>query len=233
MAETQAETKSAKEIGRTNYFQGLAWSVYPGMRLLFRGGKLSKKDKWRNVAEHCLVQVAVVDKLTDLLKLPTEDKNTLKNVAACHDWEKRLKIKPGNFNETEKSLAEKLLKSVKPDQKLMDATGPDFIEKALVKEDSTFMERLQFYVDDIVSDTGVVELEKRIDEVEEKRQDLNKDKALTARLGGQYWDKERELGFMVEQEIFEKLPPEVQTQVGEPKNIPNYLLSQIEKNYIA
>lgn len=233
MTETNITPKSAKEIGRTEYFKNLAWSVYPEMRLLFRGGKLSKKDKWRNVVEHCLVQVTVVDELTNLLKLPAEDKSVLRKVASCHDWKKRLNIKPNDFNEEEKALSEKLLKKVNPDSELMKATGPDFIEKALVKKESTFLERLQFYVDDIVKGTEVVGFQERIDEVEERRPDLNKDEVLTSRLGGRYWDKERELGVIVEREIFNKMSPEVQIQIGEPENIPNYLLNQIEKNYLA
>lgn len=225
------EQQVENNTGKTKYFQDLAITHLPEMRLLFRGGKLVKKDNWRNVAEHCLVQIAVADKLADLLSLSVNNTTSLIKVAAVHDWEKRLKIKPNDFTNEEKVQAQEFLNKVNPDQNLMNATGSDFLEKALVKNNSTFLERLQFYIDDIVMGSEVVEFEKRVSEVEMRRKDLNEDEQLTTVLGGRYWDKERELDTKVEQEIFERIPNEIQERIVKPNNIPNYLREQIEMEW--
>jgi hypothetical protein len=109
----------------------------------------------------------------------------------------------------------------------MEATGTRFLEKALVKKESTFLERLQFYLDDITKGSEIVPFNERIDEVESRRQDLNNDADLTACLGGRYWDKERELGHLVEEEIFNLLKKDV--VINSPADIPNLILEEINK----
>lgn len=225
------KNKTSIGEGKRKFFQDLAAVHFPEMKLLIRGGKLSKKDNWRNVAEHCLVQVAVVDELAVLLKLSLEDRKSLNKVALCHDWKKRLTSTPDDFTNNEKIVAQKLLARVNPDKNLMEATDPGFIEKALIKNESSFLERIQFYVDDIVSGSNVLKLEDRLSEVESRRQDLNEDVTLTNRLGGKYWDKERELGKIVEKEIFEKLSPETQREIQQPENIPSFLESKISEKW--
>ena len=176
------EIPSGQNILKTEYFQKLAFSHIPEMRLLFRGGKLTSPDGWRNVAEHCLVQVAVAHNLGEILELSQEDKTSLEKVAACHDWDKRLNKKSQEFTPEENVRAQEFLKAVNPDKGLMTATGVEFIQMALVKGDSTFLQRLQFYVDDIVAEGDVVKFDERIDKVEARRQDLNEDSTLTQRL---------------------------------------------------
>ena len=215
---------------KTEFFQNLAFSHLPEMRLIFRGGKLWKKDRWRNVAEHCLVQIAVADSLSDLLGLSSEEKADLIKVAACHDWAKRLERSPNDFTEAEIIKAKMFLKSVNPRQNLMAATGPSFQEKYL-KGESTFLERLQSFIDNIVLGSEIVGYDQRIDVTERRSPELRDNPALEAKLGGQFFDKVREFDYQVAQEIFARLPSSVMDQMGEPQNIPLYLRKQVENKW--
>lgn len=175
------------------------------MRLLFQGGLLTKKDGWRNVVEHQTTQLFGAIALGELLNLSADDRKNIQTVALVHDWEKRwdkLHENP-SFVETEK-ITEYLCR-VNPDPQLMKATGPEFLVRVLAGE-SSYLELLQFYLDDITKGNQIVKFDERIDEVEKRRQDLNQDKELTARLGGRkYWEVEREIGHEVERLIDERL----------------------------
>jgi hypothetical protein len=225
MVEQAVLNESKIYPGKRDYFENLAFSHLPEMRLLIRGGKLWKKDKWRNVVEHCLVQVAVADVLSDLVGLSSEEKTTLIKVAACHDWAKRLEKRSKEFTEEEKGRAQAFLRRVSPDKKLMEATGPDFLEKFLAGK-STFLERLQCYIDDITLESDIIDFNIRLDETQKRYS-----KWLKVKFGGHYFDKQREFDNQISQEIFERLTSDIRKEVGEPRNIPNYLRRQIEKKW--
>jgi len=227
MERREFQTNNADSVKKTEFFHNLALKHLPEMRLLIKGGGLSKKEGWRNVVEHCLVQIAVSETLSRLLGLSEEDSQKLIRVAACHDWAKRLERKPDGFTEEEKGEAMTLLAKLAPNQGLMKATGPEFLEKALIRGESTFLERLQFYIDDITKGSEIVPFDERVNEVEARRQDLNDDLVLTAKLGGRYWDRERELGHQTEQEIFDRLQ-ETGVKIDSPKDIPVFVVQTIE-----
>lgn len=67
------------------------------LRLLFRGGKLWEKEGWRNVVEHSLPQGAAAEVLSEMLKLPEEEKDEIVTASICHDWDKRLEKKARRF----------------------------------------------------------------------------------------------------------------------------------------
>ncbi len=232
MTEHTAPDETKPHRSKRDFFEQLALSHLPEMRLLFRGGGLYKKDHWRNVVEHCLVQIAVADELSDLIGLPPEEKTDLIKVAACHDWTKRLEKKPDDFTEEERAKAKMFLRRVNPNQNLMAATGPEIFERTLIKKESTFLERLQGYIDDITSGSEIVEYDKRIDEAEKRYPELGSNSELEAKLGGRFFDKVREFDNQVAQEIFERLPNSVCEQIGEPKNIPNFIRKQIERRWL-
>jgi hypothetical protein len=212
------ETKTFQS--KRDFFEQLAFSHLPEMRLLFRGGKLWKKDKWRNAPEHCLAQIVIADELPDLIGLSSEEKTDLIKVAACHDWAKRLERRPDDFTKEEKERAQIFLRRVNPKQNLLEATGPDFLKKFL-KGVSTFLERLQCYIDDITLESEIVEYDNRLNETKKRYPELD----------DIFWKNQREFDKQVSQEIFEKLAPDVRAEIGEPKNIPNYLRQQIEKKW--
>src|SRR4051812_32393250 len=98
------------------FFHAVACRHLTEMRLLFNGGKLWKKEGWRPVVEHCLIQVAAADVLAELLGLPEEDKCRLMRAAAVHDWKKRMERYPAHFTTDEQAKAEMLLNMVQPDE---------------------------------------------------------------------------------------------------------------------
>ena len=81
---------------KTGYFAKLALSVLRGMRMHKNPGGLwerrdGKRD-WGNVSEHCLVVVARVDALGDMLRLSTRTKRELKLGACLHDYHKKHEV---------------------------------------------------------------------------------------------------------------------------------------------
>ena len=187
-----------------------------------------KKDGWRNVIEHQAVQLRVVRIMSDLLGLSLEDKRALETVALVHDWGKRIDKKPEDFIERDRSRALEMLNKVNPDEQLMEATGPGFIVLAINNSKRlSFLQYLQFYLDDICSGSEIVPFDKRINEVELSRSDLNTDPDLTNRLGGnKYWDMERMVGHRVEQMIFDRLI-ERGVVIEDPSEIPALIKSRL------
>ena len=223
--------KSNREVSdeqRVLFFSRLAMSHIPEMRLLFRGGKLWETSGWRNVVEHSLVQVAISEELAELLDLNEEETRKITTAALCHDWAKRLEIKPQEFSSEERNKAEEFLKKVKPDSQLMDATGEKFHERALLKGEATFLEKLQFYIDDICKGSEIVPFDERIDAVEAKRQDLNSAAEYLKLFGARYWDNERKLGHAVEEEVFLKLKGRGYN-IASPKDIPKFIEQRINR----
>lgn len=221
MTEQVVPDETKPRQSKRDFFEQLALSHLPEMRLLFRGGKLYKKDQWRNIVEHSLVQVAVADELSDLIGLSPEEKDDLIKVAACHDWRKRLERYPDDFTKKDETQVRTFLKRVGPKQNLMYATGPDFLKRFL-KGESSFLERLQCYIDDIVLDSDVIGYDRRLEETRKRYPELDDD----------FFEKERGLDNQVAQEIFMRLPFSVQGQIGEPKHIPNFIRLRIEKRWL-
>ena len=197
-------------------------------RLLLRGGHLWKKDGWREVVEHQAVQFYAIGVLADLLELPKEDKDKIRKVALVHDWQKRMEIKPDEFTDEDREEAGKYFEKVKPDNTLMKATGSDFMGRAL-NGNPSFLEYVQFYVDDISMGGKIVPLNERLDELEKRKQSMNEDSELTKSLGGRkYWDVEREIGHRAENMVFKRLK-EKGVEVDSPSQIPLLLKARLPK----
>jgi response regulator RpfG family c-di-GMP phosphodiesterase len=84
------------EQQKTKYFSNLALGVkdtldlHKGMGELW--GEEGTRDDWRNVTEHCLVEVARVKELGSLLGLGEEAMKNLVVAAAAHDFNKKHEI---------------------------------------------------------------------------------------------------------------------------------------------
>ncbi len=223
--------KEIKE-SKSKYFSDLALSHLNEIRLSVKGGKLSERDGWRNVVEHQLVQLAAAEALCKILNLPLSARKKMEKVAATHDWRMRLDKRPEDFDELDLLWGEELQARVNPDLDLLFATGPEFLVR-VVNGKATFLELLQFYLDDICKGSEIVSFDERVSEVEARRQDLNSDPALTARLGGRkYWDVERETGHKVENTIFPILRKRGHL-LRKPSDIPLLIKNQIEEKYKA
>lgn len=222
-------SENGSKIGKTEFFSSLAFEYFGEMRLLMRGGKLTEKEKWRNVAEHCLVEVACVKSLGKALGLSDKEVEDMATVAACHDWDKHLEKKPEDFSEEEKAEAQAFLLKANPDKALMSATKLEWIERAHSGE-ASFLEKLQFYVDEICDGSNIVSPEERI-EMAESREHQEVNAEVQKKLGGKtYREAEREMAHSVENEIFLALRGRG-TDIGQPENLPFFIKSEIEKNF--
>jgi len=76
---------------KSSYFVGLALQVREALTLHHEYG-LTKEDGWRNVTEHCLVEVARVQMLGWMLDLHKETIDKLMMAAALHDFYKRYEV---------------------------------------------------------------------------------------------------------------------------------------------
>lgn len=219
MAEHFREENLTPENSKVNYWDDFAQKHFPEMRLLFRGGKLWEKEEWRNVAEHCLVEAAASEVLSDALHLPAKEKEELVKSAICHDWNKHMDVKPDDFTDKDYKKAKILLKKINPNPTIMAATNPEFIER-LAQGESTLLERLQFYIDEICTGADIVSVDQRINEVQQRHPKLNEI----------YWEKDRKLAHTVEAEVFGLLQQQG-VSLETPENVPDYIKSKIEEKY--
>jgi hypothetical protein len=216
------------EKRKTKFFNDFALGHMPEMRLLFRGGKLDKLTGWRNVAEHCLVEAVAADTLAESLALMPEERNKLVTVAACHDWAKKLDKRAGDFAPEEAAKANEFLAQAKPEAELMAATNFGFLDQAVVDKRSTFLQRLQFYIDEITSGSLIVDADARVDEAELRDTPEIKKQLAASRLGSNYRLQERRFCHEIEKEIFQRLK-ETGATIDSPAAIPGYIREKIDE----
>lgn len=208
------------------FFEAIALRHLPELRILLLGGQLWKRAGWRSVVEHSLIQVAVFEELAKLIDLPETELQQHTRVAAVHDWDKRIEIRPEEFTAEEVERGEMMLAALDVNQFLIAATKPEFLKRALVDRMSTFSERLQFYIDDICTAGDIVPWQERIEDLIRRKPELNDDPKLTRELGGPYWEREKELCALVEAEIHLKLPANFAPE--EPEQLPTFLRKMLE-----
>lgn len=209
---------------KRSFFEDLAKKYIKEMRVLFVGGQLRKKDGWRNVAEHCLMQLAAAEELCALLRLSTEETKAICSTAAIHDWKKRWERTKQNVPDR----AHKLLEDVHPRQDLLNATNPDYLEQ--VYEGSapfTKDQELMLYLDVITKENNLAPSEDRLREVEASP----RSKGLAEKAHGQYWQKTRALRDVIEQKLFETLRQHGCDDLRSPADIPLFLRSRIEAKW--
>lgn len=198
-------------------------------RLLY-SGKLTKREGWKNVREHDVVQLFGAKVLGNLWGLPDDEQQIFESVAIIHDWDKRLSKFPDEFTSEEKEKARIILEKINPDKNLMAATGPDFFEKVLYTEVS-MLEFLQCYLDDITKGNEIVSIDERIDDVQARSGGLYDSELWTKRLGGRkFWDLVREMEHEVEKIIFKRLV-ENGVEINSPEDIPNLIRTKVAEIY--
>lgn len=57
------------KVKKIRYFTALTLKYLPSMKLLVKGGKLGSENSWRNVMEHSITEVAVVEVLVNSIGL--------------------------------------------------------------------------------------------------------------------------------------------------------------------
>ena len=129
-------------------------------------------------------------------------------------------------------MAESFTEQIDIDADLMHATDPEFLRHALVEKKASLLQKIQFYLDDICGTRNgkadIIPPRERIAEVAARRQDLNDDPALTARLGGKYWDREQELVAAVEEELWKRLKDRGHS-IQSPEELPAFIRAEIQK----
>lgn len=230
----ETTTASGREIAKSptteaerkrQYFAGLAGQYRREMRVLFRGGRLKKsRDQnkhWRNVAEHCLAQLAAAEELCALLHLPQETTRTICSTSAIHDWDKRLERTGDRMSDAAPSL----LQQVPAPDALLSATKPDFLERAYVgHETMSELQELQLYLDMMTRGSEIVPIDERLDEVEKRSPEL------AVRAGGQYWQRTRDIGHKVERRIFEQLKKDG-IALSSQDQVPLFIRQRIEAHW--
>lgn len=202
------------------------------MQLLTVYGKLTKKDGWWNVAEHCQEQLLVADALTDLLGLQKLTKQKIMQAALCHDWDKRIEIKPEDFNEKEVSKAKDMLQAIAPSKPMIFATKPDFIVRLFAKQKSTFSQRLMHFIDSSTENSDFIDYETRLSNARRINPLRDKDPDLTKKLRGKYWERELELAQSTEKEIIGKLSVNgINLESG--KELPKLIYDYLSNKYVT
>ena len=89
------ESQSGNQIEgqKRRYWAGVGFRVREGMKMHQATGQLGKgPDSWRNVTEHCLVQVARSEVLSRLVGLPEDLVEDMRMGAILHDFHKKHEI---------------------------------------------------------------------------------------------------------------------------------------------
>lgn len=205
--------------------EAIAGKNYPVQTAFLCDGRLN--GDWANVRQHCLIQFMASEVLADYLGLDAESKRRLASVAIAHDWRKRLDRCPADFNDLDglwiKTVDETASRVL--DQELMGALTPWFLVRVLEGK-ATFLQLIQFYIDDIAKGGEVVRFDERIDEVSARNPDP--EPAVREALGRPYWDVEREVGHRVEAMLFRILDAR-NILVEHQEQIPKLILQEIHR----
>lgn len=82
-----------KDSNTTRFWAGVGFRVREGMKMHQATGQLEKgPDSWRNVTEHCLVQVARSEALGRLIGLPEDLIEDMRMGSILHDFDKNQEI---------------------------------------------------------------------------------------------------------------------------------------------
>lgn len=219
---------------KRKYFQKLAMKYLPGMRLMLRGGRLSKAEGWRNVMEHCIAQVAAAESLCDLLKLDEKTKKRITVTAACHDWQKRLdtELAKDTINPEDRqeimARSQRFIEEANPDETLLFATSENHFKKSIQEpEKVSLAEKIQDYLDNIHRGSEIVSFDERIEEVSTRNPNVGKTLEENNELGGlSFWEAVRQIGKAEEREIFELLRKQG-VAVNTPEEIPQIIKAEI------
>lgn len=212
---------------RIKFFSDFAVSMKDDFKLLKIGGVLgmdAKKEGWRNVSEHCLVEALEADILAEKMGL---DPKKLKTAALIHDWYKRREIEAVNklgpeAHNTSIVEDEKLLKELGySDEIISISKSVGHSSLAHMQEESvTLEEMVMHYIDDITAGSEIVRLEDRMskNEANPKLQKLDQLEP--------FFIKQRQVGKVIEEKIAEKIG------LSDPSEVPSLIKQEIEKRII-
>lgn len=208
---------------KTKYFSDFAMRHLSAFRIHKEHGLLPKKEGWRNVSEHCLVEAVAADCLAEGLQISVENRQKLVMGAMLHDFFKRREIELMNVRgkrsadiakEAEDKGTEYLnLKKIDPEIiRIINSPGVpslDYFET----QDPTTEEKVMRYVDDITDGNDLVFLKGRMERVAKRYPDIEKN----------IFERIFKVSEKIESEIADKLG------LADARELPMYIKRKIEE----
>ena len=182
--------------------------------------------EWSNVYAHCEKEAEVAVILSELLKLNDTSYYDLVSAAILHDWYKRHEREAANasghmaYGESEKKSAEGLRKLGITDRVIEIAHSVGSLGLNEIEDCNDVLRLAMHYIDDITSNTEIVEINERCDRLEriERYKEWN-EYGRTLYNGKTMFEKQREVGMIVQNklEYFIGLEPNTLTQLIKQK----------------
>ncbi len=215
---THIETRN-----ETKYWVHQAIRELKPMRLAKEMGLFPKKEGWRNVVEHDLVETEVADVLAVAIGCPERDRKELSTAGLLHDVGKRLQInlikQKGDQGQLEafriqsQEMAEHGISSRVI--ALTEACGHTSLIKFLqdptaqdlkLRHDLDLPTLIIHYADDITKNTDLVTIDERIDALENRQPPYPEATLGRDIFGGRtYYQVQRIVGHLVENKLAEMI----------------------------
>lgn len=232
MAEETQEFEKAK----TRYFTKKTLAHLPEMRKAKEAGLFPKKEGWRNVVEHMVVEAEAADVLAEAFNVPEKKRKALNTAATLHDVYKRrereLASQKGatGFDEAAASQSEFLRQQGYSDETiaLTESVGHTSLIKFQDLSKIPLIFKIIHYVDDITLNNDLVILDDRIDALEANPRYAELNQQGVAIFGKPYFTVQREISKVIEREFAAAIDLSDPTQL--PLWIKNRILERITKN---
>lgn len=221
------------ELKKRLYFSRFALSFRKDLKLHQEYGVLSKKEGWRNVSEHCLLEAVMVDVLAEQLGLSKEERENLVTGALLHDFYKReqmriIKEGGGSTESLEKSEEESnriLQEKNYPEGVFMVAgSASDVKRMALLYSEVALIEKIIFYVDSITMNNQISSVAERIQKQKANERYKRIDEEAKEYLGGKtQLEAMEEISIKIQKELAERLG------IEDPETLPKWIEREIKK----
>jgi len=231
MTEESQEFEKAK----TRYFTRKTLAHLPEMRRAKEVGLFPKKENWRNVVEHMLVEAEATDVLVEALGVSDEERIKLVTAAMLHDVykrrEKELAQQKGatGFDEAAR-LQSQWLRELGYSEEIIELTesvAQTSLSKFQNLGEVSFTRKIIHHVDDVTLNNDLVSLDERIDALEANPRYSELNKQGIAIFGRPYFTVQREISKKIEQEFAAKIGLPDQAQL--PLWIKEQILQKIVK----
>ncbi len=242
-------SEGVKGKHQVRYWQKRSFRHLPEMRAAKAAGLFPKKEGWRNVVEHEIVEAEACDILAEAISLPQAERRQVKDAAALHDVfkrkEKELMERLGPEGYTvgqeeegiflkERGYGQEIIKlahSVGHGSLLEMVEDPNDAELK-VKDDIDLPTLIIHYVDDITLNNDIVPLNIRIDylEANPRYQETN-EQGRKVFAGRTYFEVQREVSRKIEAKLASMLGIEPAEKL--PDWIKGKILERIEQEKIT
>lgn len=218
---------------KKSYFSHFARSHLSSLRLHEEYGVLEKKEGWRNVSEHCLLEAVAVDILAEKLNLDETIRSELVTGAILHDFHKREQMKL--FQEkgaSTKSLMEseevssRILKEKDFSEGIISVASAAADTKKMAQSfsDTSLSERIIYYIDSITDNNEISTIEKRVSKSEASERYRRINEEAREYLNGQtQLETMRKISTDIQKELAEKL------KIEDPTTLPKWIEGEIKK----